>query len=362
MKRILTLDGGGIRGVFSLQILAKIEKLLQEEKKNPDLRLSQVFDLIAGTSTGAIIAAFLSWGMRVSEVEELYCTRGKDMFAREPWYRRWKAKYRSEAIANYFREVFSEEQEDGTKAPATLGSKNLKTLLLVIMRNATTGSPWPVSNNKDAMFNDPTLPDCNLNIPLWQLLRGSTAAPSYFPPEEIDLAGKKFLFIDGGMTPFNNPALIAMLMATLPPYNINWQATRESLHVTSIGTGFVRASLPLKHAAEINMLDQIKYLAPAFIGSVSVEQDVLCRILGDCLHGPPIDIELGSLVAPTLLSRAEQKFTYVRYDEPFVLTGEDLKLKLSMEMDNLDLIPYLKKAGEAYAAKHVSLEHFRPRP
>jgi hypothetical protein len=281
------------------------------------------------------------------------------MFAHEPWYRRWKAKYRSEAIADFFREVFSETP--GGKVPAMLGTKNLKTLLLIIMRNASTGSPWPVSNNPHAMFNDPTLPDCNLNIPLWQLLRGSTAAPSYFPPEEIDLAGKKYLFIDGGMTPFNNPALIAVLMATLPPYKINWPATRESLHLTSIGTGFARAHLPLKRAAEINMLDQIKYLAPAFIGSVSVEQDVLCRVMGDCLHGPSIDLELGSLITPTLLDRSQQKFTYVRYDQPFELTGADLKLKLSMELDNLKLIPYLQKAGKEYATKHVSLEYFKPR-
>jgi len=359
MKRILSLDGGGIRGVFSLQILARIEELLRAERSNPNLVLADEFHLIAGTSTGAIISAFLSWGLSVREVENLYITRSNEMFAREPWYRRWKAKYRSEAIADFFRGVFS-ETPDG-KTPALLGTRKLRTLLLIIMRNASTGSPWPVCNNPKAMYNCATLPDCNLNIPLWQLLRGSTAAPSYFPPEEIDLAGNKHLFIDGGMTPFNNPALIAFLMATLPQYCIDWPASRESLHVTSIGTGFARARLPVKRAAEINMLDQVKYLAPAFIGSVSVEQDVLCRILGDCRHGPPIDSEIGSLETPTLLSNAEQKFTYVRYDEPFVIKNLDPKLKIAMEMDNLALIPYLKRAGEEYAANHVRLEHLYPR-
>ena len=360
MKRILSLDGGGIRGVFSLQILARIEQLLREERKNPNLVLADEFHLIAGTSTGAIISAFLSWGMSVSEVENLYITRSNEMFAREPWYRRWKAKYRSEAIAEFFREVFS-EQQDGKQVPATLGTKKLRTLLLIIMRNASTGSPWPVCSNPNAKYNCATLPDCNLNIPLWQLLRGSTAAPSYFPPEEIDFSGKKFLFIDGGMTPFNNPSLIAFLMATLPQYRIDWPATRETLHVTSIGTGFSRARLPLKRSAEINMLDQVKYLAPAFIGSVSVEQDVLCRILGDCRHGPPIDSEIGSLDTPTLFDSAEQKFTYVRYDEPFDLKKLDPKSKLSVELDNLELIPLLKRAGEEYAASHVRLEHLYPR-
>jgi len=67
MKRILTFDGGGIRGVFSLEILLRIETLLREHFKAPNLILADHFDFFAGTSTGAIIAAGLSWGMPVEE-------------------------------------------------------------------------------------------------------------------------------------------------------------------------------------------------------------------------------------------------------------------------------------------------------
>ena len=69
------------------------------------------------------------------------------------------------------------------------------------MRNASTGSPWPISNNKQSMFNNRTLADCNLNIPLWQLVRASTAAPAYFPPEEIAIGTQNFLFVDGHVLP-----------------------------------------------------------------------------------------------------------------------------------------------------------------
>src|SRR5436305_1226685 len=162
MKRILALDGGGIRGVFSLQILARIEQIFREEQGKPDLVLADVFDLIAGTSTGAIIAAFLSWGLCVSDIEEVYIERSKAMFVRESWYRRWKAKYRADAIGHFFRHAFGES--DGT--PALLGSKRLRTFLLITVRNASTGSPWPVCNNSNAVYNEPSLPDCNLNIPL----------------------------------------------------------------------------------------------------------------------------------------------------------------------------------------------------
>ena len=67
----------------------------------------------------------------------------------------------------------------------TLGADDLCSLLLIVTRNATTDSPWPVSNNPFAKYNDRTRKDCNLQIPLWQLVRASTAAPVYFPPEIV---------------------------------------------------------------------------------------------------------------------------------------------------------------------------------
>lgn len=362
VKRILSLDGGGIRGVFSLQILASIEALFRQDQKRNNLVLADVFHLFAGTSTGAIIAACLAWGMPVREIEELYLGCGPEIFAKEHWYRRWKTKYRAEPIAHVFRQKFSEDAQGTT--PAFLGSKRLRTLLLVVMRNATTGSPWPISNNPHACFNDPALPDCNLNIPLWQLLRASTAAPTYFPPEEIQLGDQSFLFVDGGMTPFNNPTLIALLMATLPPYRLCWPAGRDLLHVVSIGTCATRARLPHKPSTNVNLLDALQYLAPAWIGAISTEQDLLCRVLGDCVHGAILDSEIQSLDSPTLFSANEQKFTYVRYDQAFDAAHANAHRlsKAEAELDDLTLIPLLQHIGREYATEHVRLEHLFPRP
>ena len=58
---------------------------------------------------------------------------------------------------------------------------------MLVMRNHSTGSPWPVSNNPAAEFNDPDLPECNFKLPVWQLVRASTAAPVYFPPDTINV-------------------------------------------------------------------------------------------------------------------------------------------------------------------------------
>ncbi len=332
----------------------------QELSKKPDLVLDDVFDLIAGTSTGAIIAAFLSWRLPVREIEKLYVDYSPTMFALGSWPQRLlKSKYDSNAIAQFFREHFKEE--DGE--PALLGTTRLEKFLLIVMRNGSTGSPWPVCNNPKAIFNDRAHEECNLDIKLWQLLRASTAAPTYFPPEEIPLAGKTRLFMDGGITPYNNPALIAVLMATLPRYRICWPAKRELLHVVSVGTGLARARLPGKAASDINLLDHLKYIAPALIGSVAAEQDLLCRVMGDCVHGAIWDSEVGALETPTLFNEKEQKFTYARYDQPLDATHPKIKQQAGgqMQLDNLKLIPLLKELGEEYACAHVRWEHLHPR-
>jgi hypothetical protein len=352
-KRIMSFDGGGIRGIFSLQIAARIEQLFRDEYGDPKLVLADVYDLFAGTSTGAIIAAFLAWGASVAEVEALYTSRGKEMFARHspllPW-RRLKSKYRAEDIAGFFRTQFTDD--DGS--PALLGSAKLKKTLLVVMRNATTGAPWPISNNPHALYNDRALINCNLNLPLWQLLRASTAAPTFFPPEQITLGTETFLFVDGGVTPYNNPALLAVLMATLPAYRMSWPTGRPVLHLTSIGTGGHRSHL-LKRVPENTYLwDALAFVIPSLIDDAAINQDLLCRVLGDCRHGSQLDSELGSLDAPTLLSPAEQKFSYVRYN--CMMDSKDVGNPMSpteLQLDNLRAIERLTSIGREYAAREV---------
>jgi len=359
MKRILTLDGGGIRGVFSLQILARIEALFRVDRHDPNLVLAEVFDLIAGTSTGAIIATYLSWGLPVQEVVRRYDVHGPDLFTPGSILDMLRFKYRADTIAGFFKQQFAEV--DGT--PAKLGTALLKKLLLVVMRNGSTGGSWPITNNPLALFNDRARADCNLEFPLWQLLRASTAAPTFFPPEEIELDGRINMFMDGGMTPYNNPALIAVLTATLPRYRICWPAKREELHVISVGTGTERAKMPGKPALDINLYDHIKYIAPALLGSIAWEQDLLCRILGDCVHGAVLDREIGALEMPTLLDGCEQRFTYVRYDEPLDGTHPEIR-KLpagQIALDDCTQMGLLKKLGKEYAERHVQRQHLYPR-
>jgi uncharacterized protein len=138
----------------------------------------------AWTSTGAIIAAGISLGMSVRDILDFYLKNGSDMFDKASIVRRLQYKYESEPLTKELKIAFGDS--------TVLGSEQIETLLLVVLRNATTDSPWPVSNNPFAKYNDPVHPANNLKFPLWQLVRASTAAPTFFPPEVITIEGKAF--------------------------------------------------------------------------------------------------------------------------------------------------------------------------
>ncbi|MBJ6612049.1 MAG: patatin-like phospholipase family protein [Candidatus Thiothrix moscowensis] len=142
-KKILALDGGGIRGLVTIEVLAKIEKILRDYYGNEKMVLADYFDFIAGTSTGAIISAALAIGMSVDDIRRFYLDSGKDMFDRASWLTRigslFGHKYNNKKLAQKLQEVFGED--------TTLGSNKLKTLLMVVTHNVRTDSPWPITNN-----------------------------------------------------------------------------------------------------------------------------------------------------------------------------------------------------------------------
>jgi len=364
-KRILALDGGGVRGIFTIEILAKIESLLRQHYQKPDLVLAEHFQFMAGTSTGAIIATLLSWGKPVADIRDLYLERCKEIFPkRSPW-KIWKlpnfigALYGSEALASFLKNYFV---DDETGQPALLGTKNLKTTLLICMRNATTGSAWPVTNHPRAKYNQTDHADCNLKIPLWQLVRASTAAPIYFRPEEIKLDQSAFAFVDGGVTSYNNPALIAFLMATQPCYRMEWPTGPDRLLVVSVGTGRIRSVLKSLSLFASNIGSDLLQVPSGLMENISLQQDFLCRVIGQCRYGDEIDSEVGDLVAEHSGSQSrDKKFSYIRYDHRF--STDELvsvfKTHGALTLNNLRTMPFLAELGATYAEKYVKLEHFK---
>src|ERR1700742_4015671 len=129
-KKLLALDGGGIRGVITLAVLAAIEEIIRRKLGRPDAVLADYFDYIAGTSTGAIIASGLALGMNVSALRRFYIETGPEMFSRAGVLRRFHYKFDQDRLAAQLKTVFGSDTQ--------LGSRKLRTLLMVVMRNATT--------------------------------------------------------------------------------------------------------------------------------------------------------------------------------------------------------------------------------
>lgn len=305
--KLLALDGGGIRGLISIEVLAEIEQHLQEQLGRDDtFVLADYFDYVGGTSTGAIVATCLALGMRVDRIRAFYERSGAEMFDKASLLRRFRSKYEDEKLADQLKREIGEQ--------ATLGTEELRTLLMIVMRNASTDSPWPLTNNPKATYNDRNRTYCNLDLPLWQLVRASTAAPTYFPPEVIDVgAPEPFIFVDGGVTVYNNPAFLLFLMATVEPYKLCWPAGRERMLLVSVGTGTSpKANVDLD-PHDMNLIYNASSMPSALMFAALNEQDMLCRVFGDCRHGDRLDREIGDLVGAR--GPADPKlFTYLRYN------------------------------------------------
>jgi len=150
-KKILACDGGGILGLMSTEILARLEADLRTRLNQPNLVLADYFDFVCGTSTGAVIATCIATGMSMDMLRDFYVGSGEQMFDKASVFKRLHYSYNDEPLAAKLRVEFNRAlgYPDGAP-PATLGDPNLRTLLMMVMRNHTTDSPWPVSNNPRA--------------------------------------------------------------------------------------------------------------------------------------------------------------------------------------------------------------------
>jgi patatin-like phospholipase/acyl hydrolase len=244
---------------------------------------------------------------------------------------------------------------------------------MMVLRNHTTDSPWPVSNNPLAKYNQRDRKDCNLHLPLWQLVRASTAAPTFFPPEVVTFATGtpeeyQFIFVDGGVTTYNNPAFLAFQMATAAPYKVGWKTGVEELLIVSVGTGNAALARPDLTADDLWLIDHAKNLPSALMNAASAGWDMVCRIVGECRFGSAIDREVGDLVwsetGPSNWTGSKQ-FAYVRYDPDLTRKGLD-ELGLSnidpKDVQNLDSIRHiadLQRVGATYAKRSVDPKHLK---
>jgi patatin-like phospholipase/acyl hydrolase len=131
-KRILSLDGGGVKGILTLGMLKPLEDELRKRAGGgADFRLSDYYDLIGGTSTGAIVASGLALGLSIDELIELYMRLGPDVFGRSAGDGVFlQSKFESKKLRRALQSVLT------TK---TIGSQDIKTGLAIHAKRIDTG-------------------------------------------------------------------------------------------------------------------------------------------------------------------------------------------------------------------------------
>lgn len=216
--KILSLDGGGIRGIYTAHLLKRI----QEELK---INLREYFDLIGGTSTGAILAASIAIDYPIEEVIKLYKTKGKYIFNNKtkkiPLLKLLSglicSKYGNnnldEELFNIFKDITFERLYNEKKVN-----------LLLFSTDIINGIPFVFKTPYNKKFVR------DRKILLKDAILASTAAPYYFKPYELEINGSKYLLADGGLW-CNNPSIC--LIAEAKKY---FNKSLDEIKVLSIGT------------------------------------------------------------------------------------------------------------------------------
>jgi hypothetical protein len=365
-RRVLAIDGGGMRGALAVGILARLEKTLRDKLGRPNLVLSDYFDLIGGTSTGAIIAAGLALGQDAEYLRGLYRRLGPIVFRqrglRIPLI---QSRFDPRRLAG----VIQDELGD-----ATLENAAWKTGFAAVAKRVDTGSSWVLTNCPGSKFwnGDPAWPDVtpDKDYSLAKIVQASAAAPFYFDMVALEVSkGHPGVFFDGAMTPHGNPSLQLAMTALVPAYGLKWTAGADNLMIVSVGTGGPRPMKPewVKKPVLLSVWKAIHALTSLAYDSSQLGTSIL-QWLGSSPQPWHINSEIEGL--QDSLPGCLPLWTFVRYDAPLEdhwlethlgekFTAEQIADLIKMDDDKM--VPELYRVGEKAGEALIRPEHFPDR-
>lgn len=349
-RRILSLDGGGVRGLLTCAALEKLEDALRSrvrEDRRAQFRLCEYFDLIGGTSTGSIIAAWLALGHSAKETRDLYFRVANKVFGSPNPLPGVNEKF----DANKFRRLIDKEFSDfavrkgfDKRHQFYLVDPVLRTHLAVVTKRIDRGSSWIVHTHPKGRFWSHNTPEWseyfkvdkfgkdftpNSSFPIAKVVQASASAPFYLSPIELQVARDEHgLFIDGGVSPYNNPALQLFLMTTLKwqdgerpewapeslpsPFGYGWDTGPDNIVLFSFGTGAWRARHEprefKKAIAGFKALNALKTM----IEDGSVHAQTWLQALSESPASANINYEVGALQGLRIVK--EPLLSYARID------------------------------------------------
>lgn len=343
-----------MRGAITVAFLERLETLAAQAGT---ARLADAFQLIGGTSTGAVIGGALALGYSASDVREFYLSLAPKVFKRPRWWL-W-------GVQSLFDAAPLVAEIERVVGERTLGSADLITNLAIVMKRMDTGSAWVVTNNPNAQYwNDPADGSYlgNRHYKLKHLIRASTAAPHFFAPELIPILSDQTpgLFVDGGVTPHNNPALLMAMVATLPAYGFGWPLGPDALSIVSIGTGRYRNVLPIKKSPRIASAELAIRALAGLIVDCEDNTLALCQWLGQTDRPAAVNSEIGTMEGP----KPPPLFRFTRYDvdlnrvwlsETLDINVTEAEMKMLWRIEDPAAIPLAYQIGRVAAERFVTL-------
>lgn len=235
--KILSIDGGGIKGLYSLYVLQEFEKFFCKEGET----ISDYFDLICGTSTGGLIALGIASGKKIDDIIKLYEDHGKDIFPNDEgksWFGKQllsiKKSFKQLSGSKYSPRVLTTNVDNFFGKRTMADSKNLLCI-----------PSFQIGTNTNIVFKYPHsklgMPD--KTILMRDVALATSAAPTYFPPHNIQSENISGYFVDGGVWA-NNPSLVGITEAI--KYFVGEGKSYNKYDVLSIGNINVHENEMLK--------------------------------------------------------------------------------------------------------------------
>lgn len=320
-KRVLALDGGGIRGLISLGILLKIESTLRARRpahQRDRFVLADYFDLICGTSTGSIIAAWLARGNSVRSAIELYNSIGPNVFRDPKGLQGHVRRTLGLVIVSRFDAAVLKSELEARLGDETLDSDKLVTGLGVTAKRLDSGSAWVLANNPRAPYwASPGGSFPNRDYRLCDVVRASAAAPAYFDHVEVPIepGAPPGAFMDGAVAGLNNPSLAFLQYVLSPNIGLRWTCSPNDLLIVNVGTGRFRERHPAKRLARMTAVQRAVHSLAGSISDVAHATTGTMQALSRAQDPVVINGEVGAL-HDLDLGHGDGLFRYQRYDAP----------------------------------------------
>jgi len=320
--RILSIDGGGIMGIIPGQVLVKLEEKLQKRSGDASLRIADCVDMIAGTSTGGILAALLLYPgpngrakYSAKEAVSLYKKFGGDIFHASTL---WKIKtlggligpkYPVKGLETVLKDFLGDTPLKSLLKPCLITSYNMEERYVHFFRS----------------YRAAKAP--SYDFPLWEVCRATSAAPTYFAAMKAKaMDGSVYPLVDGGVVA-NNPAVCAYIEG-----RTQFDVTAENSVLLSLGTGYSLKSYSYSKIARCGIVSWARPLV-----------DIL-------LSGGP---DVAEFAADQLYKSAGVSHQYLRVNVDLAELDDVADIHVSPELDDVDIsnIEQIGRAGTWLADK-----------